>query len=712
MGAAGRYVIRHGLDAMFGWLGIVYLGRLAGRWFGGWSGVLALALLVLSPRYFAHSMNNPKDLPFAAMTVVGLYYISTISPRWPYLTRGQILKIAIPLALALNIRAAALLYLGYFGLLVLIYVALERPGWRRFLDTALRVSAVTMLTLVAGTAFWPWAQGNPIVRPIQAAIGLTEFPWDGPLLFVGRDLSVSELPRYYAPWYFLITTPPVVLGGLALSLVPRRPGTLWSRAGLWVVGAGPIVLAVVRHATLYDGIRHLLFVYPAFVALAAGGWSDWIAVPQRWGRRAAGAALAVGLAAIAVFHVRAFPNEAAYFNQIVGGPAGAFGNYDQDYWGNCMQEAVRWAAKVARLSHRPVGVSGNEFQIVQLDAEPYPELFYAPPTSIRYHLDIRLSRGSAASVRDLAARGDALYRVTMPDGAVLCVVLPGPAFAELKPHMVLAGALRPAWSPRSALVEYPDQIRGQRLEPVEHPARDEARDAPDRPQPDEREAARILEDAGRVAVDREVPAQPPERPEREVAAGKAAASAGQSHVAVCQRPREEREERQPVLRFPEGEFVHGGEEAAPARLEDAMNFSHQPRGIVEPVIHLVADDHVERCGREAEIGAAHFEELEIRSAVSGARDAQRLDIDVDADDGGRRPGEQIGDDARRAADVEDAAPGKSAGGAQVIVEHGADLPTHAQARLPVEDRRAQHREGNVRRVRHGGFRSPEGSGTA
>ena len=80
-----RYVVRHLVNATFGWVGIVYAGRLAGRLFGAWAGVLGLVLLVVSPRFFADAMNNPKDAPFAAMVMVALYYISTISPRWPYL---------------------------------------------------------------------------------------------------------------------------------------------------------------------------------------------------------------------------------------------------------------------------------------------------------------------------------------------------------------------------------------------------------------------------------------------------------------------------------------------------------------------------------------------------------------------------------------------------------------------------------------------------
>src|SRR5262249_21425465 len=44
-----RYVLRHFINATFGWIAVVYCGRLAARLFGIWSGVLAMALLAASP---------------------------------------------------------------------------------------------------------------------------------------------------------------------------------------------------------------------------------------------------------------------------------------------------------------------------------------------------------------------------------------------------------------------------------------------------------------------------------------------------------------------------------------------------------------------------------------------------------------------------------------------------------------------------------------
>jgi hypothetical protein len=436
-----RYVIRHGINAIFGWVGVVYVGRLAARLFGQWAGVLGLLLVVASPRYFADSMNNPKDLPFAAATAAALYYFSTVSPKWPYISRSTAIKIVVAVAVALNIRAAALLYLGYFGLLILAFVIAERQfDPRRLFDTFLRVVAITAAVLVLGTVFWPWAMASPFIRPIEALLSFANAPFSADVLFNGHAVPSNDLPWYYVPVWLLISTPPVVLIGLVLAALFTRREWLPGLSALAAIALMPIVLVILQHSTLYDGVRHLLFVYPVLIVLAAAGWLGALSRRDPLVRRITAVLLVIGLIDVLTFDVRAHPNQSAYFNELVGGPRGAFAKYDMDYWGNCVLQAVAWSAKTAQLSGVPIVVSGEPSQVIQLDSERFHQLSYEPPFRNKHELDIRLARGSAEGVSGLAGRPDALYRVSMPDGAVLCIVEPGPAFTELQPYLKLPSA--------------------------------------------------------------------------------------------------------------------------------------------------------------------------------------------------------------------------------------------------------------------------------
>ena len=62
---AEPYRVRHGWNACVGWLGIVFCGLLASRTGGPRAAALAMLLLSVTPPYWGHAMNNPKDVPFA-----------------------------------------------------------------------------------------------------------------------------------------------------------------------------------------------------------------------------------------------------------------------------------------------------------------------------------------------------------------------------------------------------------------------------------------------------------------------------------------------------------------------------------------------------------------------------------------------------------------------------------------------------------------------
>ena len=340
------------------------------------------------------------------------------------------------LALALNIRAGALTSLGYFGLLVITFVIRERNwNWRRLADTAGRLAVVTVAALLLGTILWPWAGAAALKRLVLALLSFSESS-DGPrVLYAGQWLYDKAIPRTYAPWWILISTPPVVLAGLAAALifgVPNR-GHAARRRALWVVALLPVALVVANRSPLYDGIRHLLFVYPVLVVLSASGWMAWLSQRRPWLRRSAVVLLIAGLLDIIVFVVRFHPYETIYFNELVGGPRGAFARYDMDYWGNCLHEAVAWSAETARLSRMPIaiGASHEPRPSLRWETERFTGVFWAPAHN---YIDIRLNRGTAVEVAQMA-KADALYRVTSPDGVVLCVVLPGPQFDELKPRL-------------------------------------------------------------------------------------------------------------------------------------------------------------------------------------------------------------------------------------------------------------------------------------
>ena len=140
----------------------------------------------------------------------------------------------------------------------------------------------------------------------------------------------------------------------------------------------------------------------------------------------------MGLAEPALFCLRNHPNEVVYFNPLLGGPRGAFGRFDLDYWGNCVYQAQQRAARLAREAPMPVLVSGRRWPLMRLNGPRTPGTVVIPLREQRHHLEIVLLGRSRAYVIETARRRDILARVETADGALLCAVVPGPAWAELE----------------------------------------------------------------------------------------------------------------------------------------------------------------------------------------------------------------------------------------------------------------------------------------
>jgi hypothetical protein len=120
-----------------------------------------------------------------------------------------------------------------------------------------------------------------------------------------------------------------------------------SRAVL-VVGVaafGPIGVLILQGSTLYDGIRHVLFVIPMLAIVAARGLTSLLPLFRRLPIVPATVGVA-HTAVIVVTLVMLHPLEYIAMNGLAGGVPGAYRRFDLDYWSMAVPEALR------RLEHR------------------------------------------------------------------------------------------------------------------------------------------------------------------------------------------------------------------------------------------------------------------------------------------------------------------------------------------------------------------------
>ncbi len=363
---------RHVSNAIAGWLLVLFSGLLAMRLSCDMrTGMLAMILLAISPRFTGHLMNNLKDIPFALGYTASLYFIFRYFGDMKRPAGRIVLGLIVSMAFTISIRIGGVLVLCYLWLFWALWVYQSALSGKiagnirhYIIKNALVLLAITIASWFLGMACWPWAWESPLRHPVEALIQIHHYPTTLRQLFDGKLYWSEFFPWYYLPEYMLITIPLVVLAGLAAYIL-RTGYSLKNERFVFhiflIIAAGfPVVYTIMTGANVYGGWRQLLFVYPPLVVMASLGifslWNVWKEKRIRW-------ILIAALGLLSIFPIRYmvddYPYFYIYFNPMAGGIKKAYGNYELDYYFTAFKDAYEWIDVHVRDEPGPVTVATN-----------------------------------------------------------------------------------------------------------------------------------------------------------------------------------------------------------------------------------------------------------------------------------------------------------------------------------------------------------------
>jgi hypothetical protein len=267
-------------------------------------------------------------------------HFATYPGRW--LRRwGPLLLAGCVLGLTTSIRI-----LGPFaGALICLY-ALAHYG-RHTLPALAVYAPIAMLTTYLA---WPILWGNPIGTFFNLLSQTPDFT-DHVILFMGHGIDATHLPVIYLPLLLAIqfTLPAVALFIVGIPgswvMARRNPRHLWLIVLLWLWFLLPALAVMTDLIPIYNNFRHLLFILPPLLLIAGIGMQEIMRrlrpAAAQWALAAL--VLAPGMAGIIQLH----PYEYIYYNQLVGGVAGAEGRFELDYWLISFRQAMEYINRVA-----------------------------------------------------------------------------------------------------------------------------------------------------------------------------------------------------------------------------------------------------------------------------------------------------------------------------------------------------------------------------
>jgi len=355
------YLMRHLATFLLFYAGAFFFYLLCRHRFGSWKmGLLGSLFLILSPRIFAHSFYNSKDISCMAMFIISIYTLLKFLDKKTFL---RALFHALACAILIDIRIVGVL-VPFLTLVFLVFGGLFEEDHTK-IKSVIRNALVYILFLILFTIlFWPLLWKTPLYHFKEAFQQMSHYPWNETVLYLGKQVEAYSIPWHYVPVWIAVSTP-LLYTGLFLTgsfilvktfvkdpvqfFLKRRDDLVFI---LWFFF--PIAIVILFNAVLYDAWRQMFFIYPAFLMIALSGvvfLSEFIKIKfqgekQKIMNIAFVCIMILSLSGVSHFMVKWHPYQNVYFNKLAGRDMKEIKKkFELDYWGLSYREALEYILK-------------------------------------------------------------------------------------------------------------------------------------------------------------------------------------------------------------------------------------------------------------------------------------------------------------------------------------------------------------------------------
>ena len=364
------YFIRHYFNHLIFLTANFYFFLLVKEKFNNWIyGIFGALFLFLSPRFFAESFYNQKDILFLSLFTINLYY-GIHFLRSPSL-RNSVL-FALTTALAIDIRIMGIIIVPVVVFFTYLKY-LKDKNFKIFAGIAIYLILFPLLAIL----FWPYLWENPLTHFVEVFKTLSSYTSRGYNYYLGDYHHSTNLHWQYIFVWIGITTPIFYLvlfifGFTNYTLrIKKRIFKITNNnilSNFWegeeelqdliyyLLFIGPIFIVILLDSTLYNGWRHLYFIYPCFLLISLKGLYlidlNYLR-KKNWNLKVF---VALFLTHIVFVMIKDHPHQNVYFNFLSGKNVQT--KFELDYWGLSNKQALEYILKNDNKNVIRIGSAG------------------------------------------------------------------------------------------------------------------------------------------------------------------------------------------------------------------------------------------------------------------------------------------------------------------------------------------------------------------
>ncbi len=359
------YYLRHLGTFLLFYISVFFFFLIVKNRFDSWPlGLTGALFLVLSPRIFADSFYG-KDVVFLSLFIIAIYFFVRFLTNK---TSMNAILFALATAFMVSQRITGIFIPVLAVLMMGIDIVKTEKPFHNFPKKILPLLIYLVSFFIFTVLFWPYLWDDPVGNFINAFSVMNRFPIAYDVLYLGTFIKSTQVPWHYIPFWIMITTPLLYIFFFFLGFfqiikeIIKNGRQLYSGKNeqqdflFLLLFVTPLVAVIVLNSALYDGWRHMYFIYAPFLLVAMTGFAEVVNMIRagRSGRERCSAVfiiavIATGIITTACQMIRNHPFQNVYFNVLAGKNAGQ--NFELDYWGLSFRQGLEY---IVHNDKRPV----------------------------------------------------------------------------------------------------------------------------------------------------------------------------------------------------------------------------------------------------------------------------------------------------------------------------------------------------------------------